>query len=207
MTIIFLYGSDERNIAAAAIAGLIISLFIALYHKSKNKRTEKEQLKATALDNLKDKGIISEQEYNDKINEIQDKYLSSKIKSTKEYRQLIELKKEGLLNDNDFSSKIKILKERQRILEQELNKIVSYKEIMGKWNYNEVFYNFGENYNFSIIKNNKTENGSWGYNKEKDTIKIILPNKTFYLNKIRVVNNKLRFIKFGKQFILNRELK
>jgi uncharacterized membrane protein YhaH (DUF805 family) len=61
------------------------------------------------LRDLKNKGLISELEYKQKIEKLEAENIDLKIKQTNEYKKLMELLKSGVLTEEEFNNKIRIL--------------------------------------------------------------------------------------------------
>lgn len=61
------------------------------------------------LRDLKNKGLISELEYKQKIEKLEAENIDLKIKQTNEYKKLMELLKSGILTEEEFNNKIRIL--------------------------------------------------------------------------------------------------
>jgi len=83
---------------------------------SENKENNKKK-KATTFQEireqlifLKEKGLLSEMEYFEKLAIIKDSHIQSKIEKTKEYKQLKNLQEEGILTSAEFDSKIGLIK-------------------------------------------------------------------------------------------------
>jgi len=62
------------------------------------------------LQNLREKGILSETEYKEKINRIQDSKHQAQLFETREYQQLKTLHEDGLLTDTELNNKIELIK-------------------------------------------------------------------------------------------------
>lgn len=61
------------------------------------------------LTELKEKGIISEEEFNSKVNKIESQKLEFDIKNSMEYKQLKSLLDGGILSKDEFEKKVKLL--------------------------------------------------------------------------------------------------
>ena len=64
------------------------------------------------LENLKDKGLLSMEDYTQKIKELDRQSALQKINGSPEYKQLEELKEDGILTHEEFEEKVEILKKR-----------------------------------------------------------------------------------------------
>jgi len=81
------------------------------FREESQKRYESKESK-TSLMNLYDKGILTEKEYKDKINKIEDSEIQIDLEKTNEFEQLIKLKNSNLLTSLEFDEKIIVLKEK-----------------------------------------------------------------------------------------------
>lgn len=68
------------------------------------------QQKIADLKNLYDKGILSAEEFEVKIKELEKAQLESRVRSSPEYRQLKTFYDEGFLSSNEFFEKVELLK-------------------------------------------------------------------------------------------------
>lgn len=78
------------------------------------KQEVKPLSKIESLNNLKEKGILSEEEYMEKAKIVNQEIAEKKLKETEEYKQLKDLLDSGLLTENEFENKISTLKEKTR---------------------------------------------------------------------------------------------
>lgn len=68
--------------------------------------------KIDSLNNLKEKGILSEDEYNEKTKIVNQEIKEKRLKETEEYKQLESLLNSQLLTREEFENKVNILKEK-----------------------------------------------------------------------------------------------
>ena len=68
--------------------------------------------KLDSLINLKEKGILSEDEYNEKTKIVNQEIKEKRLKETEEYKQLESLLNSQLLTREEFENKVNILKEK-----------------------------------------------------------------------------------------------
>ncbi len=62
------------------------------------------------LEDLRDSGLLTEREYQEKVEKLRDKILLEKIKDKDEYKKLKDLFEKGILTIDEFEDKINILK-------------------------------------------------------------------------------------------------
>jgi hypothetical protein len=93
--------------------------------KEKNKVTNPNYDKSLALKQLKDKGILTEQEYEEKLKKLVEDDLEKSLEGYNEYKQLKSLYNDGILTKDEFESKVeylkKILKDKLRSNAEESN--------------------------------------------------------------------------------------
>ena len=92
---------------------LLILLFLTLKgYKNAGyvEKQEKEQTDKKDLYELKQKGLITEEEYNLKVNQLEQKINYSYLKETKEYKLLKRLLDSNTLTKQEFDSKVEMLK-------------------------------------------------------------------------------------------------
>lgn len=101
----------------------IMMLVVIYYNKYKTENAPEirdvkkyEALKSklnSSIDNLKDlkeKGLLTQEEFNSKVGKIQDEKTNTDLKTTTEFKQLQSLFDDGILTKDEFESKINILK-------------------------------------------------------------------------------------------------
>lgn len=123
----------DKQIGVGIIIGIIVAIAFGIqnyistrkYRKEKKlreneireesqKRYEDKETK-TSLLNLYDKGILTEKEYSDKINKIDDLQIKVNLEKTDEFQQLLKLKNSGLLTEEELNEKIQVLKENLKL--------------------------------------------------------------------------------------------
>jgi hypothetical protein len=98
---------------------------------------------------LRKKGLLTEEEYNQKVNKIETEKLEQNLKNSTEYKQLKSLLDSGILTNEEFNNKINTLK-------LTLNSFIGFNENdfkikkIEELNINKV----GSFYNFKLIWNN-----------------------------------------------------
>lgn len=122
-TISYIWSSDKFNkftkilltiLPILPLQWLVIILILLLKNFNMFNSTDKNKPLTSSnsinyLRDLKNKGLISELEYNQKIEKLQAENIDLKIKQTNEYRKLLELLKSGILTEEEFNTKIRIL--------------------------------------------------------------------------------------------------
>ena len=107
-----------------AITGFLIMFTVGvllIYFGAKNNSREKTYIPKTKLDStienlkdLKEKGILSEEEYKQKIQKIESEKAEQDLKSSTEYKQLKSLLDSGVLTKDEFEDKINLLKQKEK---------------------------------------------------------------------------------------------
>ena len=94
---------------------------LLIYFGAKNNSREKTYIPKTKLDStienlkdLKEKGILSEEEYKQKIQKIESEKAEQDLKSSTEYKQLKSLLDSGVLTKDEFEDKINLLKQKEK---------------------------------------------------------------------------------------------
>lgn len=125
----------DSRIGVGIISGLIIGLFFLIYDYFKNRSSKEERdvekeedlqselfnIKTQTLEELKEKGILTEQEYEEKIKKVVDENISKSLENYTEYKQLKALYKDDILTKEEFENKVRFLKNKlkARIAKQE----------------------------------------------------------------------------------------
>lgn len=109
--------------------------------------SEKEE----QLLNLRNKGILSDEEFNSKISKIRQNRAKTEFEKTQEYQQLKQLYKSEVLTKEEFDSKIDLLIKKQNLESQEiglknklsntgLQQLGEFKEAMARvWNEDQLY--------------------------------------------------------------------
>lgn len=170
----------------------------------------------TKLSDLKQKGIITDEEYKTKIEKIEFEKEEKNIRHSIEYKQLKSLFDSGILTNDEFESKIKILKENNSFfkLETKYRIVDGFKENLAvavdkDLNYGFIDTNqdiiidfkfeYAENFSngFALVR----ENSLFGYI-DKYSNYIIKPK---YENAKSFIDNKASVSMYGKTFYINKE--
>ena len=129
------------------------------------------------LKELKDKGILTDEEYREKVQRINTEKIEQNLKSSVEYSQLKSLLDAGVLTKREFEEKVRMIEGQNDILKEHIKKYLSKKDLhLIKRNY---------------IKNNKYQSSTIR-NKLEDVLKI----KTSFSDNdlIEIVINELEKI-------------
>jgi Ca2+/Na+ antiporter len=125
-----------------------------------------------SLSNLKEKGILTEEEYNQKVSKIEEVKTNENLKNSKEYKQLKSLLDSGVLTKEEFENKIILLNIKDSIIENKFE-IKSFENyiIENKIYTAEQIKSHFENGNYFIDKNtfitlNDGSQKTFGYIKE-----------------------------------------
>ncbi len=91
--------------------GKVINTYPKFYFSTKDFVEEgiKSVSNFDSLSNLKEKGILTQEEYNEKTKILNQEILETKIKESEEYRQLKSLFELGVLTKEEFENKVKLL--------------------------------------------------------------------------------------------------
>lgn len=81
-----------------------------LREKQTVKETNSFDDKINSLKELKDKEILTAQEYNDKVKNLENQKQDSELKSSEDYKKLKSLFEDGILTKEEFENKVEILK-------------------------------------------------------------------------------------------------
>jgi len=128
-----------------------------------SKQIQKQQFedRKNNLINLKDKGILSSSEYEEKLQKIEDSEVGSLITESDEYRQLQSLKEDGILTEKEFEEKLELLKKNYNHFSQESSEhqegkitslnsqLLSFKDFQKS---KEIYYKALSNDNSKIIE-------------------------------------------------------
>lgn len=185
------------------------------------------------LFNLKKKGIISEDEFNNKFNQVMESELQLELEKAEDYQQLKKLLNSNILTKEEFEKKIEVLrnmikrkKEREEhIRSLKFNQIGDFIEGLAKvWDENENYgfidkgdsliipcqYEYAEDFSEGVAVVRK--NGKFGYIDKEGNV--ILPieydDARSFCNGITKVKMHNRFIfinKEGDEITLNKEQK
>jgi hypothetical protein len=117
-----------KEILIGSIIGLFFGIIFAIndYFKERGTKKEREHKKKESiqkevfsrkeqtLTQLKDKGILTEQEYEEKLKKLVEDNLEKSLEDYNEYKQLKYLYNDGILTKDEFESKVEFLKEKLR---------------------------------------------------------------------------------------------
>lgn len=156
----------DSRIGVGIISGLIIGLFFLIYDYFKNRSSKEEKdlekekdlqselfnAKTQTLKELKEKGILTEQEYEEKIKKVVDENISKSLENFTEYKQLKTLYEDDILTKEEFKSKVEFLKNklRARIGKQEEEE--SFYEGMRTFTDKELNYGFEDEMGNIIVE-------------------------------------------------------
>lgn len=158
----------EELYGALTIFILLIVVGAALIYSTQHNKIQKEKQKERAylkeraiineisekeenLKNLRDKGILSEEEFNSKLSKIRQDRAKTELEKTEEYQLLKKLYKSEVLTKEEFDIKVDLLIKKQDLKPQEiglknklsntgLQKIGDFKEGMARvWNEDQLY--------------------------------------------------------------------
>lgn len=103
-----------------AITGFLLLFIVSIlliYFGTKNENSETENIIKSKEDNsisnltdLKDKGILTDEEYKEKVGKIESEKTEQDLKNSTEYKQLKSLMDSNILTKDEFENKIEVLK-------------------------------------------------------------------------------------------------
>ena len=137
----------------------------------------------SALKNLKQQGLLEDNEYEEKLNKLNEIKLSNEIYDSDEYKQLKKLQNEGLLSEESFLKKVNKLKElfdffgkvsfsnfNMKVLENAKKGIdidincILIENLEGKWAFDGGGFTLFKNNKFIIYHKGEIEKyGKWDY--------------------------------------------
>lgn len=171
------YGAGLWGVATGTVIIILIgaALIYSTQHKiiKEEKRKEAEYKKERSiineisekeenLINLRDKDILSEEEFKSKMSKIHQDRTKTELKKTKEYLQLQQLYRSKILTGEEFDSKVDLLLKKQNIEPLEIglkNKLINtgyhqirdFKEGRARiWDENQLFGFIDENYHIIV---------------------------------------------------------
>lgn len=169
----------------------------------KRVRTEQDK-KLDNLKSLKDDGILTEPEYQDKVEtlkkekaELEEKRLLDELKKQDSYKKLKSLFDNGVLTKEEFDSKIEIIKNNFKKTEigKQKNKTLSKKTLVGKWEeHNTNLYFFNNNSVFFTYKKNTMKPKKGFYEIYENKIKIRFDKHNLILNVKKLDNFQLEYM-------------
>jgi len=169
----------EELYGALTVFILLIVVGAALIYSTQHNKIRKEKQKERAylkeraiineisekeenLTNLRDKGILSEEEFNSKISKIHQDRAKSELEKTQEYQQLQQLYKSEVLTKEEFDTKVNLLIKKQNLEPQEiglknkfsntgLQKLGEFKEARARvWDEDQLYGFVNSNYEVVI---------------------------------------------------------
>lgn len=121
-----------KDILVGSIIGLLIGIVFAVSSYLKNRKTKQQieiekktisqqdsfNVKKEALEQLKEKGILTEQEYEDKMKILAEDNICKSLETYDEYKQLKAFYEDGILTKEELESKVELLKDKLRIAKE-----------------------------------------------------------------------------------------
>lgn len=206
----------SKEIGVGLLVGLISAIGIGIYNRYKNRDEIKQEkasmkshkklvsivtdkeLKLQQLLDLKDSGIITEEEVESKAKMLNDNIINGIVVESQEYKQLKELFDKGIFNENEFKDKVNIIRAEVRLNyeteeEQESRNLILEEEIFGKWANPEFIIKFKDDHKIEMrwYKTLQVMRGYWSITGNK--IRIDLKSKIEYFDLIKLTNHKLEY--------------
>lgn len=175
---IYVYQSDKFNKAQKAFllvcfifpplqwVSILILLGLNNYKKQNSQEAikEKQIIKETnsfddkikSLKELKEKEILTEEEYNVKIKNLEDLKFESELRLSKDYQKLKSLFDDGILSEDEFKTKSTTLKKKV---------FGNIQKLMGKWSNDEMYINFNSDFTFEFksLITDRIFKGFWNF--------------------------------------------
>ncbi|PQB06889.1 hypothetical protein BST83_06785 [Polaribacter filamentus] len=108
----------------------ILAITVGIWNSYNNAtvgfRIDQNEKQIAELQNFKDKGILSKEEFKEKSKAIKRKNNKEILINTKEYKSLKKLNESGILTDKEFKQKIKLLKNSKAEFEEDNNSYEVY---------------------------------------------------------------------------------
>lgn len=173
-------------------------LIILIYNNNKLENTPEKQCEKKVIENkkklnssidnlfeLKERGILTIDEYNDKVNKIEYQKIEDEIKNSSEYKQLKSLFDNNILTRDEFENKIKLLR-----TDELFNSILKRNKLENSDSFQIVYRETTDNELLKIISQNNTTIGAKVFINEKPA-----PDNTYIYktktHKIIVKNGKI----------------
>lgn len=140
------YSSTQKTLLLICIlfppAQWLGILIVSIYNSNIENSTPEKKLDSTIsnLTELKEKGILTEEEYKTKVKKIEVEKTERSLKNSLEYKQLESLYKAGVLSEEEFVNKIRLIK----------FDVLNTHTIIKKKNYKSIINSFG-NYFYKLI--------------------------------------------------------
>lgn len=134
------------------------------YFEGTNERKDTEtkmKLESTIsnLADLKEKGILTNEEYNQKVEKLEEEKAEHNLKNSTEYRQLKSLLDSGVLTKEEFESKVEFIINKNKILIESIGQYLSQKDL-------------------NIIKSNYNKNNKYSSKEIRNKLEEVLKIKT-----------------------------
>jgi len=203
---------NDHGIGAGIVVGILISIGFGIYNFFSNRKQRKEQKEKESqykketqlryesndckesLKNLKEKGIFTDLEYQDKVSKLENSEIQIEVERTEEYKQLKSLLNSDVLTKVEFESKLDFLKSKYKIpskKDKEIDKDeLTEVKFYGTWGIDggQLILN---KISFSIKWDNGNYlNGTWSYKINNSQLLLELREKDIMFTIIRFYKNK-----------------
>lgn len=116
------------------------------FEKTPERKTEKKlDSNISNLTELKDKGILTDEEFKTKVAKINDEKDEQCLKNSLEYRQLQSLLDGGVLTKEEFDNKVSLLKNKHKVIIKDFRIVNGFSEGLALAINSELDYGFVDN--------------------------------------------------------------
>lgn len=146
---VYILSSDYFTKSQKAILGIlfvfppaqwILAIILVIWNKNSNLsigfNTDKSDNQIDELRKLRDKNILTKEEYETKVNKIIEREQTESFKKSNDYKTLEKLKNNGILTEEEFEDKSEILK--NRVLKQIARTETENESVNAKPYYNDI---------------------------------------------------------------------
>lgn len=186
----------------------IVLIIVLIYNNNFTKEAveankivkEIERIKESkkTIDQLKENGLLNEEEYKNKVEKLNLEKNNRKLKNTQEYKQLKNLFDNGVLTNEEFENKSKIIFDYLFNNEEKIIQINS-SDFYGSYKLYNGYILFNKDNSFEYINKNKILNAKWSILDDKT---ILIENENFKtkFEEIRCTNRKIFYVNGKTKF-------
>lgn len=147
------------------------------------READNSQKQLENLNHLRQQGILTQIEFNEKVIAIKKSREERELKQTVEYKKLKELLDNGILSQTEFKSKIEILKPGE----------IDGGDIIGHWENENNLLSFEQNHFTYVYKTSKGKglSGKWSFDKRNNRIVILRDLREDYFQILKLSENEM----------------